>query len=102
MYSLATTVTLEAITWAVGTAISVSVLIGLMVQHILVPYLRDHLVVPIQRVEHQVTANGGTSSPPTVPDKLSDLRADIAAVRALLDEHLRWSRELVEHHESGE
>lgn len=95
----------DAVTFTLGTFVTVCTIIALGVKFILLPWLRDHLVQPVQRVHHEVTANNHKSATPTIPDRLEDLSTkvdeatqahelqsrDMKAFRLVLDEHLRWS-----------
>jgi len=96
----------DAITWTLGTATTLVVLIAMAVKFILLPWLRDHLVAPVNRVHRQVAENGHAHEPhPTIPDRLEDLSEkvdeatsahaeqarDMKALARVLDEHLRWS-----------
>lgn len=97
--------TRDLITWTLGTLVSMSVLIGLAVRFVLLPYVKDHLVQPMKETHRQVSENGHTNASPTIPDRLEDLGAkveeateahaklstDMGAVVRVVDEHLAWS-----------
>lgn len=98
--------TRETITWTLATILSLSAVLGLAVRFILLPWLRDHLVLPVQETHRQVSENGHVDrTTPTIPDRLEDLSAkvdeaqeshvvqsrDLTALTRVLDEHLRWS-----------
>lgn len=97
--------TRDGITWTLGTFITAITIIAMATRYILFPWLREHLVTPVEHVRHQVTENHHRSETPTIPDRLEDLAAgleeaveahatqskDIAALSRVLDEHLRWS-----------
>jgi hypothetical protein len=105
--------TRDAITWTLGTLVTASVLLGMGVRFILLPWLRDHLVQPVRETHRQVAENGHTRRDhPTIPDRLEDLSVkvdeateahavqtrDLAAVavavghqQATLRDHLRLS-----------
>lgn len=98
--------TRETITWTLATILSLSAVLGLAVRFILLPWLRDHLVLPVQETHRQVSENGHVDrTTPTLPDRLEDLSAkvdeaqeshvvqsrDLTALTRVLDEHLRWS-----------
>lgn len=98
--------TRDAITWTLSTCTGILVLVSLAVRFVLLPWLRDHLVSPVQETHRQVSENGHRHrAQPTIPDRLEDLAAkvdiattaheaqsrDLQAFRLVLDEHLRWS-----------
>jgi hypothetical protein len=98
--------TRDAITWTLGTFITLCTIVALGVKFVLFPWLRDHLVGPLQETHRQVSENGHRHrAQPTIPDRLEDLASkvdsateaheaqsrDLAAFRLVLDEHLRWS-----------
>lgn len=58
-----------------GALVSMSVLVGLAVRFVLVPYLRDHLVRPVQETHRQVTPHPTRAHEdiPTIVDRLDDL-----------------------------
>jgi hypothetical protein len=68
-------------------------LLGLAVRYGLLPYLRDHLVIPVKETHHQVTANSHSSPLPTIMDKLDDISKALIATNERLEEHLDWSNE---------
>lgn len=35
----------------------------------------------LEQINHQVTRNGGQNNPPTIPDKLGELRTELAGAR---------------------
>jgi hypothetical protein len=82
---------------AASTAVAVCVLVGLTVRYLLVPYLRDHLVLPIREVQKQVTENHhATPEAPTIPDRIEDVHAEVRALARVMDTHISWSDR--EHH----
>lgn len=89
----------DTVTFLLTTLVSMSVLAGLAVRFILMPYLRDHLIEPVQQTHKQVTENHHRNQEqPTLPDRLEDVRTDIAAVRVdvgalarVMDTHMEWS-----------
>lgn len=98
--------TRDSITWALGTFLTACTIVALAVRFILLPWLRDHLVQPVQETHRQVSENGHVDrATPTIPDRLEDLSAkveeateahavqarDMAALTRVMDEHLRWS-----------
>lgn len=94
------------ITILLGTA----ALLGLGVRYVLIPYLREQLVKPVQETHKQVTVNGGKSDPPTVLDRLHDVnaevketrqeivetKAEVLALARMHDKHLEWSQSEVD------
>lgn len=82
---------LSAVTLAGG-------LVGAAVKFALLPWLRTHLVEPVQETRHQVTANSHASPVPTVPDRLEDiagevrdLATEVRVIAAVFDQHIDWS-----------
>lgn len=97
--------TRDLITWILGTCVTLGVILGFAVQKMILPYLRRHLIAPVQEVRKQVTENHHTNDRPTILDRLDDLegqitsglevaRGDVRAVSRVLDGHLasgeRW------------
>lgn len=95
-----------------GALVSMCVLLGLLVRFVLVPYLRDSLVTPVQETHRQVTQNRHANVEPTVLDRIDDvhdavkrLGDTVAAVQAVanaaarssagahrrLDQHTAWA-----------
>ena len=72
----------ELITWIISTTLALAALAGLMVRWGLLPYLREHPLKPMQRVEHQVSVNNHTSDVPTMLDKIDDLHREVRELRA--------------------
>lgn len=60
----------------IGTVLSVTLgiltLLGLSVKFILLPYLRDNLIKPINEVHRQTTVNSHSSADPTLLDRMDD------------------------------
>lgn len=96
----------DVITWTLGTFLTACTIVALGVRFVLLPWLRDHLVLPVQETHRQVSENGHVDrTTPTIPDRLEDLSAkvddateahavqtrDMAALTRVMDEHLRWS-----------
>lgn len=82
----------DATTFLLGTFITLCVIVGLAVRYVLVPYLREHLIAPVQETHKQVTENHHQSpASPTLPDRIEDLATDVRALTRVMDEHLRWS-----------
>lgn len=72
----------ELITWIISTMLALAALAGLMVRYVLMPYLREHLLKPMQRVEHQVSGNAHQSDEPTVLDRIDDMHSEVRELRA--------------------
>lgn len=96
----------DAITWTLGTFLTVCMIVALATRYILLPWLRDHLVGPVRETHRQVAENGhANEAHPTIPDRLEDLAVkvdeatkahtaqarDMAAVTRVVDQHLLWS-----------
>lgn len=90
-----------------GALIAVLTLIGLAVRFVLVPYLRETIVKPLHQVRTQVTINGNTHKPPTVPDRVEDAKDtimeelkrvhdEVIALSNMFDGHLEWSQREVD------
>lgn len=78
----------------VSTAFTVALLLGLMVRYVLVPYLRDHLVKPVEDVRAQVSDNHhATAETPTLPDRIEDVHTEVRALARVMDVHMSWSEE---------
>lgn len=74
-----------------GAAVSACILLGLAVRYALMPYLREHLLEPVQETHHQVTENNGGSEQPTVLDAIHDVQTDVGALSRVMDSHMEWS-----------
>ena len=72
----------ELVTWIISTTLALAAIAGLLVRWVLMPYLREHLLRPMQRVEHQVSVNNHTSDVPTMLDKIDDLHGEVRELRA--------------------
>lgn len=82
----------DTVTFLLSTAVTTSIIVGLVVRYVLMPYLRDHLVKPVQETHQQVTQNHHLSAEaPTLPDRLEDLQVDLRTLTLLLDQHVSWS-----------
>lgn len=81
----------ELVTWIISTTLALAAIAGLLVRWVLMPYLREHLLRPMQRVEHQVSVNNHTSDVPTMLDKIDDLHGEVRELRA---EQLRTRSDL--------
>lgn len=78
-------------------------LIGLGVRFVLLPYLKEHLIEPVQETNKQVTVNHHSSAEPTVLDRIDDVRlqvkdvhAEVVTVARMFDGHLDWSQDEVD------
>lgn len=83
--------TRDSVTFLFGTIISLSIVLGLAVKFVLMPYLREHLFGPVQDTHHQVTENTGQSPQPTVLDAIHDVQRDVRALSMVMDSHMQWS-----------
>lgn len=81
----------DSVTFLFGTVISLSIVLGLAVRYVLMPYLREHLLGPVQETHHQVTENTGESPQPTVLDAIHDVQRDVRALAMVMDQHMKWS-----------
>jgi len=86
--------TREAITWTLGTLLTVFAVLGLLVRYVLLPYLREHLIAPVKQVEKQVTENHHSNETPTVLDRLDDVQQEVRVLGRMLEGHMdgsgRW------------
>ena len=84
----------ELVTWIIGTTLGLAAIAGLLVRWVLMPYLREHLLAPLQKVSHELS-NGHRSDPPTAKDSIGTIESKVDAladeVRGVRDEnrHLR-------------
>ena len=85
---------LDVVASVLGTALSAAALMGLGVRFVLMPYLRDHLIRPVDEVHRQVTENHHSNDVPTLPDRIDDLQQEVTALARVLEGHLesgdRW------------
>lgn len=83
----------DAVTFLFGTFISACVLVGLAVRYVLLPYLRDHLIQPVNETHKQVTENhhAQPNGQPTVLDRIDDVQRDVKALSVVMDAHMEWS-----------
>lgn len=95
--------TREIITWMLGTLLSLSTLVGLLTRFVLIPYIKEHVVSPMQDVRRQVTENHHTNPVPTVLDRIDDVSQQIKEwgeesreLRRQVDEHMSWSARWVD------
>ncbi|KHL18543.1 hypothetical protein CLV56_3999 [Mumia flava] len=86
------------ITWSLGTLLTLCTIAGLATKFILVPYLREHLVKPVELVKKQVTENHHSNTRPTVLDRIDDVQQAVVTLgnrleddRNALQRHLDWS-----------
>lgn len=81
-----------AIRDAVATVLTLLAISGLATRFILMPYLREHLVLPVREVQKQVTENHHhNTEQPTVLDRIEDLHAEVRAIAHVMDVHMQWS-----------
>lgn len=74
-----------------SAAVAATVLLGLATRYVLLPYLREHLLDPVQETHHQVTENTGESPQPTVLDAIHSVERDVKALAGVMDTHMAWS-----------
>jgi hypothetical protein len=89
--------TRDGITWVLGTLISLSVIAGMLVRFVLLPWLRDHLTEPVDEVRRQVTENSHKHTPPTLPDRIESLASDVTTLTRVLEGHLESGDRWLEH-----
>lgn len=89
--------TRDGITWVLGTLLSLCILGGLLCRFVLLPWLREHLSVPVAEVRRQVTENRHKHTPPTLPDRLERLSTDVRTLTGALDGHLDSSDRWLDH-----
>ena len=90
--------TRDLITWTLGTVIALTVVIGIAVRLILLPYLREHLVKPMGVVKEQVKNSHGTNLRDDLDntrDDINALRADVRSVSEQIKGHITWSERWV-------
>ena len=97
--------TRDLLTWTLGTVIALSVIVGIVVRVILLPYLREHLVKPMGVVKEQVKNSHGTNLRDDLDntrDDINALRADVRSVSeqikvqsAIYECHITWSERWV-------
>lgn len=81
----------DVTTFLLGTFLTLCIISGLLTRYVLMPYLRDHLMVKVDETHKQVTENHHTNDQPTVLDRIDDVGTDMKALTRVMDEHLRWS-----------
>lgn len=72
----------------IGVLTSLSLLtglLGLLVKYALLPWLKEHLVVPVQETHETLTVNSHRSAEPTVLDRLDDLSRRVSAIEQRLN-----------------
>lgn len=72
--------TRELISWTLGTLATGFTIMGVLVNFVLMPYLREHLVKPMKTVEKQVTENHHSNRLPTVLDRLDDVQNEVKSL----------------------
>lgn len=91
----------ELVSWILGTVLSATAVVGLLVKYALMPYVRENIAKPLEETHRQVTVNGHSSDRPTVLDSMSDLRKELLNLRGemsdgfkrqdeRMDEHIQW------------
>lgn len=82
----------DVVTFLLATSTSVLVILGLAARFVLLPWLKDQLVQPVQETHQQVTENHHASpGAPTLPDRLEDVDLGLKALAHVMDNHLAWS-----------
>lgn len=90
--------TRDIITWVLGTLVTGCILVGLAVRFILMPYLRDVLLAPVQETHKQVTENHhANKDQPTVLDRIADVQTDVNTLSRVLEGHMRTSDSWLDH-----
>ena len=67
----------ELVGAVVSATLGTLALVGLGVKFALLPWLREHLVQPVQETNRQITRNGHTSNPPTMLDQLHSIQTKV-------------------------
>lgn len=68
--------------------------VGLVVRFMLLPYLREQVVRPVQETHRQVTPHTpGDAGAPTVADRLSDVQASLEDIRGEVGQIAKKARE---------
>jgi hypothetical protein len=89
----------------VALALGICALAGIAGRVVVLPWIRTHLLEPVQETNRQVTVNGHVSEEPTLKDAVhtlqekhdqlreayGDLRRDIAAAAVMFDGHIAAS-----------
>lgn len=88
--------TRELVTWLLGTMLAGSAVVGLGARFVLLPWLREHLVGPVQQVKKQVSENQHANQQPTVLDRIDDVQTELKALGKMFDGHLQWSERWVD------
>jgi hypothetical protein len=81
-----------------GTLVTGCILVGLAVRFVLMPYLRDQLLAPVQETHKQVTENHhANTQQPTVLDRIADVQTDVNTLTQVLEGHMRTSDSWLDH-----
>lgn len=88
----------ETVNLIVGVLTAVTLLGGMVAaatRYMLLPWLREHLVKPVEHVKKQVTENHHENETPTLPDRIDDVAQQVfdaslqvAALARMFDGHL--------------
>lgn len=83
-----------------GSVLAVSAVLALVgrwvARRLLLPWLRETLIDPLEATRHQVTpVNNQRSETPTVPDLLHTLSDQVTAMDSTFAGHLSWSAGIV-------
>ncbi len=111
------TETLENIGRVITIIVGTTVLIGICAKVLLLPWLRDNLVKPVEETNKQVTVNTHVSEPSTLLDSVhlledkmdsmetilhnmaveyAHMAGSTGVIKAMWDHHLEWSQNEVE------
>lgn len=83
---MSTTAELLAVAGAGLTVVlGLAALAGLLVKYALLPWLKEHVVVPMAEVSRQVTVNGHVSKVPTLLDRVDQAAALAGELRDQVD-----------------
>ena len=80
---------------AIASAVlAVVALLGLVVRYVLLPYLREQVVKPVQETHRQVTPHDRpVDAEPTIVDRLDDLAEAVDQVKEVAAEHSKKARQ---------
>jgi hypothetical protein len=73
-----------------SAVLGLAAIVGLAVRFVLLPYLREQVVKPVQETHRQVTPHDRPAdAEPTIVDRLDDLASGLDEMREVADEHTR-------------
>lgn len=79
---------LQVVATVFAATVAACTLIGLAVRYVLVPYLDEKLIKPLEETHRQVSVNGGQNNPPTLLDKVGATHELAVETRDMLTTHL--------------